>query len=98
MRVHRILIQNIMQEYRGTSRTRIRGDNMGDPNVTMKMKMFELRISNTQLAEKVGVSKGTISLILNGRTDPSLQTALKIARELGVRVEDLWSIEEDESR
>lgn len=45
------------------------------------------RISQSELAKAVGVHLDTIKGIENNRTVPSVETALKIARELGVSVE-----------
>lgn len=42
-----------------------------------------------QLADKSGITQGTISLLEAGISSPSLDTALKIARALGVSVEEL---------
>lgn len=42
------------------------------------------------VAEKAGVTPGTLSLILNGKSDPTLKVALKISRVVGVPVEELW--------
>jgi len=47
------------------------------------------------LAEAIGVSRQTLSLIEAGETVPSTQIALSLARELGCRVEDLFSLRSD---
>ncbi len=51
-------------------------------------KLFELGITQTELANKTGVSRNTINGIYNGRTC-SLESAGKIAKALGVDVKDL---------
>ena len=46
-------------------------------------------MSITQLHHVSGVGKNTISRILNNRTKPRPTTAGKLAKALGVKVEDL---------
>lgn len=42
------------------------------------------------IAKQVGIAPGTLSLILSGKSNPSLPVALKLARLLGKSVEELW--------
>jgi DNA-binding XRE family transcriptional regulator len=51
--------------------------------------------SSRILAEAIGVSRQTLSLIEAGETVPSTQIALALARELRCRVEDLFSLRSD---
>lgn len=46
------------------------------------------------IAEKAGISTTSVSGIYNGHL-PQLETALKIAKVLGLKVEDIWSLEEE---
>lgn len=55
----------------------------------------EHRMSQADLAERVGVSRKTISTIEVGRFIPSTIIALRIARYFGVPVEDIFSLRED---
>jgi putative transcriptional regulator len=57
----------------------------------------EQRISRRQLAEAVGVNNQTIGYLERGDYKPSLELALKIARQVGVAVEMLFSFERFES-
>ncbi|HOJ02613.1 MAG TPA: helix-turn-helix transcriptional regulator [Bacteroidota bacterium] len=52
--------------------------------------------TQAQLAERVGVSRQTINYVENGTYCPSTYLALRIARELGVRVEDVFRLKEEE--
>jgi len=47
-------------------------------------------MKQTFLAKKVGISNGTLSLIVRGKSVPTLPVALRIVEELGVKVEDIW--------
>jgi len=47
--------------------------------------------SQADLAEKLGVSRQTISAIETGKYSPSLELAFKIARLFKVRVEDIFA-------
>ena len=59
-------------------------------------RLNELRaergLTQAALAELVGVSRKTINTVENGVFVPSTLLALKMARALGCRVEDLFSI------
>ena len=65
----------------------------------MKNRVRECRqglgLTQEQLAERAGVSRQTIISIEGGRYDPSLPLALRLARLLGQRVEDLFIDEEE---
>ena len=67
----------------------------------MKNRIREFRfkdgqITQQQLANAVGVSRQTIIAIEKGNYQPSVKLALKLARYFGVRVEDLFQLEEEE--
>lgn len=52
----------------------------------------EKQISQSQLADEIGVTRKTISTIEVGRFVPSTIIALKIARFFAVPVEDIFSL------
>ena len=54
----------------------------------------EHRMSQAELAERIGVSRKTISTIEVGRFVPSTVIALKIARYFGVAVEEVFSLKD----
>ncbi len=56
----------------------------------------EVRMTQQQLAEAVGVSRQTINAIEAGKFVPSTVLALKIARTFGKPVEELFQLEEGE--
>lgn len=52
-------------------------------------------LKKTYVAQQVGISKGSLSNIVTGKTkEPSLQVAIRLARILGTTVEDLWGKKE----
>ena len=54
------------------------------------------RITQGELADAVGVSRQTIISIENGRYDPSLELAFRLARYFDMSVEDIFHYEEQE--
>ena len=56
----------------------------------------EHRLSQSDLANNIGVSRKTISTIEVGRFIPSTIIALKIAKYFGVPVEEIFSLKEVE--
>ncbi len=65
----------------------------------MKNRLEEFRkekkIGQEVLAEEVGVSRQTIGSLENGRYNPSIILAFKIAKYFGVKIEDIFIFEED---
>ena len=61
----------------------------------MKNKLRVLRAehnwSQAELAERLGVSRQTVNAIENGKYDPSLPLAFKLARVFGVPIESIFS-------
>jgi molybdate-binding protein/DNA-binding XRE family transcriptional regulator len=68
-----------------------------DTRVRTAVKATRQRLGMQQqdVAEAIGVSRQTLSLIEAGETVPSTQIALALARELRCRVEDLFSLHSD---
>lgn len=54
------------------------------------------QLTQTQLAELVGVSRQTIFSIETGKYVPSVVLAIKLAREFGKTVEDVFHLEESD--
>lgn len=62
----------------------------------LKEHRARINVNQSEMGRLVGVSRQTISQIERGDYSPSVTLALKIARVCGVRVEDIFSYEEDE--
>ncbi|AHN23097.1 helix-turn-helix transcriptional regulator [Lysinibacillus sphaericus] len=64
----------------------------------MEQRIKELRASfgwtQEQLSEKLGVSRQTIISIENGRYNPSLELAYKIAKSFQLSIEEVFIFEE----
>ncbi len=56
----------------------------------------ERGLKQTELSEALGVSRQTISSLENGRYNPSIILALKIARFFQLAVEEIFIYEEEE--
>ena len=65
----------------------------------MKNRIEEMRrergISQEELAKLAGVSRQTVSSLENGRYNPSITLAYKIARLFGSAIEDVFIFEEE---
>ena len=59
-------------------------------NLKMKFRRIELEISQTKLAEMVGVTRQTIGLIEAGDFNPSLRLCIAICRALDTTLNDLF--------
>ena len=64
----------------------------------MKNKLEEIRkqkgIKQEELADAMGVSRQTISSLENGRYNPSVILAIKLARYFSMNVDDIFIYEE----
>ena len=66
----------------------------------MKNKIEEIRkergIRQEDFAKAMGVSRQTISSLENGRYNPSIMLAYKIAKYFGMTIEEVFVFEEEE--
>ena len=56
----------------------------------------EREILQDEMAKALGVSRQTISSLENGRYNPSIMLAYKIAKYFGMTIEDIFVFEEEE--
>ena len=65
----------------------------------MKNRIEELRnsrgVRQEELAKEIGVSRQTISSLENGRYNPSILLAYRIARFFGSTIEEVFIFEEE---
>ena len=59
-------------------------------NLKMKFRRIELNMSQTELANRTGVTRQTIGLIEAGEFNPSIKLCQAICRALGVTLNDLF--------
>lgn len=59
----------------------------------MKVRLAELNLKHQDVANELGVTKQTLSLWVNSRSFPPLETAFKIAKLLDCKVDDLFTYE-----
>jgi putative transcriptional regulator len=60
---------------------------------SLKDERTRLGLTQAELAERVGVSRKTINTVENGVFVPSTTLALKLARALACRVEDIFQLD-----
>lgn len=60
---------------------------------TMKLQRAKRDLTQAQLADLAGITRKSINAIESGRMVPSTILALKLARALGVAVEELFSLD-----
>lgn len=60
----------------------------------IRVERAEVRMTQQQLAETIGVSRQTINAVEAGRFVPSTVLALKIARCFGKPVESIFQLDE----
>ncbi len=62
----------------------------------IRVARAEIRMTQQQLADAIGVSRQTINAIESGKFVPSTVLALKMARTFGLHVEELFELEDEE--
>ena len=72
------------------------GGNTNMRNLKMKFRRIELDMSQTELAQKAGVTRQTIGLIESGDFNPSIKLCIAICKALGVTLNDLFWEENEE--
>jgi putative transcriptional regulator len=60
----------------------------------IRVERARLEISQTDLAERIGVSRQTIYAIENNKFTPSIMLAFKLAKELKVDINYLFELED----
>ena len=62
-------------------------------NHVRRHRLLRDRMTQQQLATRLGVTRQTVMAIERGRYNPSVGLALKLAHTFGVAVEDLFELE-----
>lgn len=60
----------------------------------LKEILDERDTNYSKFATRAGVDRGTLNNIMNGRHAASLENALKIAKGLNMKVDDIFELEE----
>ena len=63
-------------------------------NNKIRVLRAEKRWSQADLGEKVGVSRNSVNALENGRHDPSLSLAFRIASAFDLRVDEVFEQED----
>jgi len=63
---------------------------------SLKVERARLKMTQADLAEKVGVSRQTINAIELGKYGPSTVLALRLSGVFGKAVNELFSLEDDD--
>ena len=64
----------------------------------LKVVMAEKEVTNVELSNKTGLHENYISNLRNRRKEPGIYNALRVARALNVKVEDIWYIKKEPTR
>lgn len=65
---------------------------------SIRMYRAHVRMSQQELAKKVGVRRETISSLESGKYNPSLMLAMMISKALDVPIDTLFYIQEEKSK
>ena len=65
---------------------------MGELATTMRVQRAKRDLTQAELAARAGVTRKSINAIEAGRMVPSIVLALRLAKALGVTVEELFSL------
>jgi putative transcriptional regulator len=62
----------------------------------VKVARIKADLTQQQLADKVGITRQTVSLIEKGKYNPSLKLCLQICYAVHVKLDDLFWVEKEE--
>lgn len=62
----------------------------------LRIERAVLDVTQAELAERVGVSRQTVNAIESNKYVPSTVLSMKIARVFGLKVEDIFQLEEND--
>ena len=95
---YKLKMQNIVDKSEDAIYTVHRQEGNVMRNLKLKFKRIERGMSQTELAQKAGVTRQTIGLIEAGEFNPSIKLCVAICRALGVTLNDIfWEEEENET-
>ncbi|PEO32917.1 helix-turn-helix transcriptional regulator [Bacillus wiedmannii] len=57
----------------------------------LKGILADKMIKQSALAKRAGITDQTLSMIVRGKSEPTLRVAMRIAKALNMRVEDIWA-------
>ena len=63
---------------------------------TIKVERAKKNMTQAELADKLGVSRQTINSIEKGKFNPSTLLSLKIAHVFNEKIDNIFSLEEDD--
>lgn len=71
---------------------------MSEPIVrnTIRVQRAMRDLTQADLAERAGITRASVNAIEGGRMIPSILLALKLARALGVSVNDLFTLSDED--
>ncbi|HHK5539198.1 helix-turn-helix domain-containing protein [Bacillus cereus] len=61
----------------------------------LKIILADRMIKQSALAKRAGITDQTLSMIVRGKSEPTLRVAMRIAKALDMKIEDIWSEEEE---
>ena len=75
-----VLISNLVADYEDEHYP------IGEPSLidVLKLRMYELGLSQAALAKKIGVSPSRICDFLSGKSEPTLKVGRRISKELNI--------------
>ncbi len=56
-------------------------------NEMLRLRMFELKMSQAEIAKQIGISASRLSQYLNGKSEPTLKIARAISQKLNIDAE-----------
>jgi putative transcriptional regulator len=61
----------------------------------LRMIIAERKLKKGEFAKLIGIAPTTLTQIIKEESTPTLQVAMKISQELGLKIEDIWYFDEE---
>ena len=70
---------------------------MNEIKNSLKISRIQKQLTQEELAEKIGVTRQTIGLIEKGSYNPTITLCLRICKELGITLGQLFWMEDEKN-
>jgi putative transcriptional regulator len=85
-----VLQKKILEDKQNFYGIKTKGDEYMEIKCILKELLEERGMKQQFIVDKTGITNGTLSMIVRGKSLPTLKVAYKIADVIGKRVDEIW--------
>lgn len=85
-----VLLKKILEDKQKLYGIKTKGDEYMEIKCILKDLLEERGMKQQFIVQRTGITNGTLSMIVRGKSLPTLKVAYKIAAVMGKRVDEIW--------